>query len=397
MSIPQLSPEVNLENNNWRLRVLPNGTSSLGALSYEGSVKPPRLSILSNSCNSKKVDVKVAESTFQKHNTGWMHCLQLDGKSKHAYRESPKFARYMHHLTGFIPEKGQTRGFKGITKYGRDMVINAAYLMQQRHGIKNLVMGLGTIPNDYSDEGKDLIHTSWPAVMNKAKQAIRYWLKSHSEADELVGVYEIQEKRFQKYGEPVLHFHFLMPLHGKECDREGFNSWWRNYWTNLLDKVSGEKTDYLAVGEAEWVHTDASAYIGKYLSKGVSVVDEMCEKGFKHWVPPTWWFMTKAIRQQINEATIEIYEVPQECVEQIKDIALGKATSENIPWASGHVDYDDRLGCLVMKGIRFTLGPAFMRNNKAALLEWVHSFRPAIALADALLSWFRSPMEPSYP
>jgi len=395
MMLPQKSPEIRVEPQNWRMRILPNGISSVGALSYEGAVKPARLSTLSNRRNSKKVDAKVAEVVFQQTHVSLRQHLKRQGKSKYSYRECAEFVRYMHHLTGYLPPKAQSRGFKGITRYGRDMVVNAAYLMQQRHGRRNLVMGLGTIPNDYSEAGKDAIHSKWPAVMNKAKQAIRYWLRTHLEPDELVGVYEIQEKRFARYGEPVLHFHFLMPLHGEESDREEFNSWWRNYWTKLLNKVAEEETAYLAVGEAEWVHTDASAYIGKYLSKGVTVVQEMCEKGFRAWVPPTWWFMTRAIRQQIKEATIEIFDVPRECVERLKDVALGKPLEGRIEWAAGHMDYIRHKGYSIMRSVRFAATGEFM--NKVALMEWVSSFRPQVSLGEAILGWLRTPAEPSYP
>jgi hypothetical protein len=388
MNLPQKT-EVRVEPQNWRIKVFPNGISSLGALSYEGSEKPGPGPTLSNRRKSEKMDVALAEMVYVQGQARIGKPVETTGPLAFCYRVSQEFKSFMKGLTGkYVPPKAQVRGFKGITRYGRDMVTNAAYLMEQHHGLSNLVMGLGTIPNDYSRGAKNRIHTMWPTVMGKAKRAIRYWLRKNGEMPELVGVYEVQEKRFKRYGEPVLHFHFLMPLHGDEQKRDAFNEWWRGYWTDLLDKTAEEKTEYLAVGEAQWVRSDASAYIGKYLSKGAGVVQEMCAKGFRSWVPPTWWFMTTGLRLQIKAGTIEIYGVPRACVERLKEVALGNPIENCIEWAAAHLDYKEWKGYAVMRSARFALAKDFMADGKVGLMEWVQSFWPSIELPTAVMGWF---------
>lgn len=490
---PKKTPKVIPRDQNWRLTIRPSGACSLGALSYEGSIKPDSIPALSYKPKSHKWDkhyqaavreLLKEELEVEYYNTHghrredrhWIdrswdtipeklsqltpgereYAETLQGEELMSYLSSmglgtgyfvyqeanfkappadppdhldPVNAKYRSVLGGKAYSHKQRcirkyrglamrvipaiqarikqyralhsvrRGMNGITRYGQDQIVSMATLFQRKYGKEHVGMGLCTIPS-FSEEGLERIHRNWSKIVNTWRKAVLYQLKRLGLPEELCYVFEIQEGRFAKYDVPVLHIHYLMPIHLGIPFRDAWDHWMRRYWTKLMNKWAGEKSRYLAVGNLMPVEKDAAAYIGKYLSKGVKVIQKMCEKGYRGWVPSTWWGASKNMKEWVKDETIEVYGVGEELLDTLEKSINDEGDSDKIDWIGSHTSndkyktaitqglsmsmdpdprkrawpakylkaFEDNV-CDMVRAARFTLGPKYSGDNLINLLQ----------------------------
>lgn len=104
--------------------------------------------------------------------------------------------------------KRARRGQKGLTPHGKMLVKNAASYLEKRHGKKNLSFLTVTIPSVSAEESKQ-ISRCWSEIVRKFQQSITRHLSRQGLPPLVVGVTEVQEKRFERDGVLGLHLHLV--------------------------------------------------------------------------------------------------------------------------------------------------------------------------------------------
>lgn len=191
------------------------------------------------------------------------------------------------------------RGSNGISSYGRQLVKNAAYCLERRYGKKHLSFLTLTLPTT-STADNQTITENW----HEAVRVFVQWLKRRLERGgirgEIVGCTEIQEDRSEwQEGILGLHLHLIFP------GRRSRSPWlitplqFREAWVRAVSKfipVTAEGYYWNAVENVERVKYSASAYLGKYLSKGVKAVSRFKALYPSHKLPSAWYTITAELR-----------------------------------------------------------------------------------------------------
>lgn len=196
------------------------------------------------------------------------------------------------------------KGLKGITSYGARNVRNAAYLIEQDGGGLRTVFATCTVPSLPYEE-MEVIHQRWHKVVEIYRLYLGRVLRDNNLSGESVTVSEIQEKRYQKSGLPILHIHTVfvgMRSDGKwAVTRECHDDIWRR----ALNVAGGLDLKAVPVScQLKPVRKSAEGYISKYMSKGSKVVQAMVDAGFRGWMPKQWWNMSRSMRTRIDSETM---------------------------------------------------------------------------------------------
>lgn len=216
------------------------------------------------------------------------------------------------------PHKSKKRrGEGGITPLGRKMLRNAATLLERERGKHQLSFLTLTVPGCTGEEYEGLV-AEWSEVTRKALQNLRRRLIAKGLVGELLSCTEIQEKRSQSGGLPALHLHVV--FHGKIPKSSSWAvtpKWVRKMWKSILTPYMPSVTDWSAVENLKRVQKSASAYLGKYMSKGVSAVGAMIAAGKAHLLPSAWWNCTFSLRRRVRSLMLEGYAIGQKLINLI--------------------------------------------------------------------------------
>lgn len=233
-----------------------------------------------------------------------------NGKSERAYACRMALAQRWCDETGeSVPPLGLSphtnshkrakRGLKGISSFGRKMIRNGAYLLQQRYGRQRLSFLTVTLPSVTVEESLQ-ISGCWSEITRKYLQSLRRLLRSRSMPGEIVGCTEIQESRLEHDGVLGLHLHLVF------VGRAARKSWVvsckdaRKLWKRELEKVLGRELDCSSTENMERVKHDAEQYLGKYMSKGAKSIKELISLGMGDFLPSAWWTMTRTLSSGIK-------------------------------------------------------------------------------------------------
>jgi hypothetical protein len=198
-------------------------------------------------------------------------------------------------------------GLKGISSLGRRRVRNAAYMLTREAGKYRLTFATVTIPV-LESEDMSLVHLNWHKVIDRYRLLMSRQLRSGGLTGEIVGVSEIQERRYESTRFPVLHAHFVFV----GATRAG--SWvitperhdyiWRKSLNSVLH-TPVEAVD--SACQLKSVTKDASGYLGKYMSKGATAIAAVVADGFEWALPKQWWTCSRSLvarmRSQMREFT----------------------------------------------------------------------------------------------
>lgn len=188
-----------------------------------------------------------------------------------------------------------TCGLKGITSLGKRRVRNACYMLTREAGKRRLTFATVTVP-DLSNEDMMTIHLNWHKVIDRYRLLMTRHLIAGGNSGELVGVSEVQEKRYAKNGFPVLHAHFVF------VGAAGNGAWLvspsrHDYiWRKSLESALGKPV--LSVASAcqlKQVKGSAEGYLGKYMSKGGKAIADIVADGFEWALPKQWWNCSRSI------------------------------------------------------------------------------------------------------
>lgn len=200
------------------------------------------------------------------------------------------------------------RGLKGLTSYGRKMLRNSAFVLQQRYTRKKLSFGTATIPT-VSDDDLLLINWKWDEIVRRFFEEIGRLLKRRGLPDEIVHCTEIQEERFKKTGQYCPHLHWVMPGRASTKDAWGITKEdIRNIWERILSNILERRVDCSYATRIEAVRHSACNYLSKYISKGCHTVappeDNLALNAFPH----SWYGSTLNIRRYVKSKIIKLVD-----------------------------------------------------------------------------------------
>lgn len=201
-----------------------------------------------------------------------------------------------------IPSKPRPQyGLKGISGKGKRRVRNAAYLLTRENGKHRLTFATVTLP-DMAYGNLDKIHRCWHEVIEYYRREVSRHLKRGGLSGEIISVTEVQEKRYEDAGLPVLHAHFLFvgatPNGGWVLSPSRHDHIWRKA---LLSVCDVGRLDVSAACQLKGVDKSAEGYLGKYMSKGVGVVQKMIDSGWAEWIPKQWWSCSRSIVRRMEK------------------------------------------------------------------------------------------------
>lgn len=212
------------------------------------------------------------------------------------------------------PQTRANRGSKGISSYGKKMVRSGCALLQQRYGKKRLSFLTLTMPSlpKWTEEIVLTDMGGWSEIVRQTLQEFSRELKRKGGSGNIVGVVEIQEERYSKYGTVSPHLHLVFEGHKGNYDyylKVGEpQRIWQRIVENQLRKVGLEgEIDFCQSTRIESIHKDAKNYMGKYMSKGGKIVEKIIEDGKGFLLPSSWWVCSAKIKK-----VIKLYSFPME-------------------------------------------------------------------------------------
>ena len=197
------------------------------------------------------------------------------------------------------------RGSKGISAAARRIIKSCGVILEERFRRPNLSLGTCTTPPVDETRQRQLCE-NWSEIKRQFFQALTRLLASRGLSTDYVQVTEIQEKRFEKWGQvcPHLHFVFQGRLHSREP--------WRVapadiqfLWQRSMENVLGVRLDCRSATRIENPRKSLSKELGKYLTKGGKVVKEILDRGLGAYLPSSWYGASKALSLLERAARIE--------------------------------------------------------------------------------------------
>ena len=196
---------------------------------------------------------------------------------------------------------GPRRGTKGLTSDGRKMVRNAVWRVQRLKGRKCLSFVTLTIPRVSFEEGW-YVSTNWSEIVRIFYQKLGRRLESMGAPKLWASVTEMQPERSAREGHPALHLHFVIVGRLSRYSDWLFSpSDLRELWRSVLEPYIPGERDWSRCENVQQVRKDASAYMSKYLSKGVEggLGIRSDETGWS--LPTAWYNIPLKLRQWIRE------------------------------------------------------------------------------------------------
>lgn len=205
------------------------------------------------------------------------------------------------------------RGLNGITGHGKNLVRNAALLLEKRYGCKHLTFLTLTLPEMGGDCWKR-IGADWGRVVKVITQWISRRLQSVGLPPHVVSVTEVQTKRFSRSRSPGYHLHMVF------VGRAPHQRWSitpvevRSAWKRTIAGSVGNATDTVSWASCEnmqAVKHSASGYLGKYMSKGSESVGEVAALYGEACLPSTWYNCTSLLRLAVKKSCQKLTD--EEC------------------------------------------------------------------------------------
>jgi len=182
------------------------------------------------------------------------------------------------------------RGLRGMTGHGRLMVKDAAYWLQHEYGKERLAFWTVTIPPECLNE--QLIG-NWSKVVESTRKKLTYHLKKHGLPDFIVGVTEIQPKRFiETRSVPPLHLHIVFVAAHRPYVPCVHKETLASLWADTVALMSGIPCRSDTVSSVQFIKKDVVGYLGKYMSKGFYDMEGLD----KNLCPSSWYFCTSNLR-----------------------------------------------------------------------------------------------------
>lgn len=195
--------------------------------------------------------------------------------------------------------KRARRGQSGITPHGRLLVKNAAAYLEKVYGRSRLSFLTLTLPSVTVPESKSL-SSRWAEIVRRFQQELRRKLGRNLLPQLIVGVSEIQMKRYRETGVVALHLHMVFVGRQPGEDWAIRPEWFRETWRSCFP-VEFQSRSFASTENVVRVKKSVAAYLSKYLSKGLNCKDgEIEAEEVKGCLPTSWYICTNALRSHVK-------------------------------------------------------------------------------------------------
>jgi len=183
------------------------------------------------------------------------------------------------------PRKARGRG--GITRYNKRLIVNSCLLLERKYGRQHLGFLTLTLPSECADGAAD----SYREAKRQMLQWFQRTLASRGLPCEVIGCTEVQTSRLRHKSQFALHEHWIF------VGRLQHKTWAigakeiQSAWLRILGCVYKVGTPFQYDKSAinvQRVKRSAGAYLGKYLSKGESIIQWAVENGMEFMLPSSW-------------------------------------------------------------------------------------------------------------
>lgn len=200
------------------------------------------------------------------------------------------------------------RGQRGITSYARRLVRNGAFAIESMHHKSTVSFLTLTLPPMDGKSFKTFMKEYWSSCTKKFFDWLSKRLQRANLPKRWCGVTEIQEKRYAETGIPYPHLHVVFvgrhSSGGWELSPMDFNRAWRRIlMATGLPVFAIGKCDFRAVHNVQRVQKSVEAYLGKYMSKGVSVDCKGQLGDWEGYLPRNWHFVSGDLKTWIKKNT----------------------------------------------------------------------------------------------
>lgn len=281
------------------------------------------------SSSEEEIEKLVELALWHKQYGDYEEYLRLEEKLAYLPSQSSPMGLSIAVNSHKLKEKAP-RGQKGITSNGKRMVRSCAAVLEKRAGHHDVMtFGTLTLPNLSEDE---LLHVSsnWSELIRQFFQELRRLLKRRSLPTDYVQVTEIQEQCYLETGLVRLHAHFV--YQGRQNRRSHWGirpSEVKNLWGRLLENLLGHEVYREAATSIQRAKKSLAQELGKYLSKGGRLIQQIIQDGKAEYLPSDWWGAPLALKQSVKQ---QIQEYGGEVAGHIMDNLNYLERSGDITW-----------------------------------------------------------------
>ena len=194
------------------------------------------------------------------------------------------------------------RGSGGITSRSRQLVKDAATLLQEKYGREQLAFVTHTIPPEFVA----VVHRNWVSILHNLRRRYIRSLQKAGLSEELVMVSEYQEDRLKDTGEAVLHLHIVFVGRNRRQHWKYEVEHYKNHWKECCQQYIEDCKDdsaWIASTRVESIKKSCESYLSKYMSKGVAIIASILALDPNAYVPPSWHVLTRRLRTEVRRNT----------------------------------------------------------------------------------------------
>jgi hypothetical protein len=198
------------------------------------------------------------------------------------------------------------KGLGGITRKGRKSVVNGGLIIESYFERSRLSFVTLTVP-PLPESSRDNLNQGWGETCHRFKTGLGDRLRPYGLDGVWVYCSEVQEKRFLDTNEVYLHLHLVFPN-----KLRGSKSWLlsipdlRELWIAAMRPAAPEvdQCPWVQV-KAEPVKKSVKGYLGKYLSKGAQLTQEVIDAGLADHLPKHWWGSSQRVKDRVSQHSVE--------------------------------------------------------------------------------------------
>lgn len=204
-------------------------------------------------------------------------------------------------LSALVNSEKRRRGLGGLTTHGKNLVREAAYGLQERYGKEYLSFWTCTLPR-MTDADMRSVCKGWARIVENVKKKLVYHLGKKQLPTHVVGVTELQPDRWAAEKYPGWHLHIVFVGRKRGRDWAISTELGDKLWSEAVSEYTESEYSFHASCKLEPIHTSASGYLAKYMSKGSAVIGEV-EESYPGCTPSAWYFVTKSLRTWVVRCT----------------------------------------------------------------------------------------------
>jgi hypothetical protein len=216
------------------------------------------------------------------------------------------------------------------------MVRNCIAKLEREHGKHNLAFATYTLPGLAEDELETLTQKSG-AIANRLTQEIKRDQERCGIKSEIVWIVEIQAKRLQETGVPVIHFHIVFQSR-KNRYQPYVISKERNteIWNRVISNALGRRIEMPSAANIQQIKKSAENYMSKYMSKGSKVAVDMVDRKETKLLPKNWWGATLSLRNWVKDHTKLLSDLAKDFIKNNYNSFINNLKDSPFTWLHAH-------------------------------------------------------------